>query len=434
MFPTDSQPPVEPNRDPNFVDARPAHQVIANPLPGYDYSRHPEADAIHSGLAMKQINSGQPAAGMKIGLQMPKQPRPANIGIANAYAAPATQGYSLPEKFKEYDPHQAAQFSIPKSWGQGELTMDGMTSYAYSTPEETQNRFAREDHIQAQGEHQAHGRMLADSHDLLSRLAAGSMPNQQFGYNQEENAAAMQAIQQHMGSLLANDAQVHTANAQRVHNFDPRSNPAYMQAMIANMNAEGEYHRAQAANADPMRKLDLIDAILSDPAKRDFVLAQGGVDHSVISALPQRPQPGVVGPENLLAHLSRNPAMNELLQNRGLPFDTKLARASQFTGFGDKSSLSRQLFDTWLKQEYAGHTDEWSQQLYSPPNPAQQIPVLGRAEGLLRAVANPVGQMIGIGVPGGTGTGPNWDDNYKKAQQRIGLIRQYNINPFQEGE
>jgi hypothetical protein len=430
MFPTDSQPPVEPNRDPNFVDARPAHQVIANPLPGYDYSRHPEAEAIHSGLVMKQINSGQPAAGMRIGVQMPKQPRPANIGIANAYAAPTPESYSLPEKFKEYDPHQAAQFSIPKSWGQGELTMNGVTSYAYSTPEETQNRSALADHILSQGEHLAHGRMLADSHDLLSRLAAGAMPNQQFGYNQEENAAAMQAVQQHMGSLLANDAQVHTANAQRVHNFDPRSNPQYMQAMISNMNAETERHLAQARADDPAQKRDLLHSIMSNP---ELAEAYGAVESKDMATMAQaaehqrvRQQIGIQGVSrgNVGAYigLPENRELQGIAQDQSLLPLERVTRALSLPGADDPGSDLLRAIDAMVHENWKTQ-DAWNDASKHLPDRPPNFWGAQRIFGpLIAGVSKITGDATGLG---------DWQKNHdllqalRQAQQRTGYEPKY---------
>jgi hypothetical protein len=419
--------PVQPRQDPNFVDSRPAHQVIANPIPGYDYSNHPESQAIHNGLAMKRLNTGQPTAGMKIGAPVPPkaQAQPTNVGVMNPYAQ------QLPTSGHEYSDSDYSKMAVPRGWGHGEISFGGgPATHIFSQPEASGVAQAREAAAHSQSEHAAHTKFLqgidTDMASLMNEYYAGRA-------SMDQVAGAHAAMSQYAGSLLGNDAQIHTAEAQRQHNFDPRQNPQYMAAMINQMDAESAHHRATAAAQDPLKKLELIDAINGNPQRRQTVLAMQGVDPATIAALPSQPQPGSVNAGNFQQHLAQNPGMAELLgdHNKQMPFDERLTRASQFPDFGDKSSTNRQLFDTWLKTAYGSHPDQWQQMWTSPPEPHEN-PLANFFDGGAAGLANNFwGTLTGTRLPSGTGAIPfGWRQNYDAAQRRIGILSKYNVTPF----
>jgi hypothetical protein len=403
--------PVRPRQDPNFRDLRPADQIIANPIEGHDYSYHPHFSNIQNGLAMKRMNAGLPAAGMKLGVQgaAPVQPQTPNVGVANAYAQPGAQ-----------------------KGGYGEITMGGHTDHLYTPPERVAQIHAQvqANSARAERDRQAQARQQAIQHSGVNMEA---LMNEYYGgrASMDQVANAQASLGQYAGAQLGHDSAYAQAAAHKAANFNPHQDPAFMAAAINQMNMESQARLEAARNNDPMSKLPLIDAINKDPQRRATVLAMQGVDPGVIAALPSAPRGGAVNAANLAQHLEQpqNQELGRLLGNSEMPFDDKLARASQFPDFADRNSVNRQAFDTWLQGEYANRPDEWARQYYVPPKPTGG-PIGNFIQTLGARLINAPSRLFGGGVQGGVGGSLfNGQGDYDAARRRVGLLTKYGISP-----
>ena len=429
-----------------FQDLRPAHEVIANPVPGYDYSSHPEFDRIKQGVPQKEggpsgVGLGHPLLGMlvasavgalqKPGVQgeSPAMTASRNVGVPDAHAAPA-RPMNLPARGSAYPADRT--FDIPAHWGQGYVESNGRRIYSYATPEEQRARDERDRAYRAQQwDGERHG-MIRDLHASMRSLANGTGPTGHLPF--EQRATMVQTLGQQLGGLMATDQHGHAAELE--HGNDPRRNPDLIAAQVAGMRAEAQRHLAEAAAADPMRKVELLDAINKDPNRRSLAMGLGGADAATIAAMPPIPQPGVPGGPaihagNLDQHLGQqqNASMAKLFdeaRTSDLDLGEVIARAANMPGFKEIASPTRQMFDAWLKQRY---TDPraWQRELYVPPNPDDEWPVLGRIGGLMSAIE---GQMFGPDEMPGTGTGLGWRGNHDAARRRFDLIQKYSLSPF----
>jgi hypothetical protein len=406
--PQRTQPGIAPAQDtsasppaisPGFVDARPQSQVSAHPVPGYDYSR-------------VGVGGAPPAGG---------------VGVTNAYAP---QPMNLPEQFKRYPASQ--KFDIPADWGQAVVESNGTRMYSYTTPQERQaNDQRHQEYLHQQRETQQAQTMNGLNREM-GALIRGTGPN--GALPAEQRAAMAQVTGQQIQAMMANQSQNDATRMQLAN--DPRNNPRLVDAQIAEMQAQTQRHLADAAASDPLRKLDLIDAINRDPQRRSLALAMGGADAQTIAAMPPVVTPAgdgapAVNPGNLMQHLSQpaNAGMAKLFEEsaaNGTDLGETIARAATMPGFADPMSENRQLFDAWLKQTYTNPA-EWQKQLYVPPDPDRSIPVLGRIPGLVSAL---YGSFAGPQSMPGTGTGLGWRGNYDDARRRFDLIQKYGISPF----
>jgi hypothetical protein len=405
-----------------FVDARPPAQIAANQAPASfgTAADHP-TDALqgpaHDTGGFRSMSPTSAAAVVP------------SVGVQGA----GTES-RLPQPGVKYG--GSPNFSFPPGYGHASVKgPDGSTMFSFSSPEDQ----ARTDSSAAtyRKRQQDDERHAAIGHANGEFMAMLSGEYGKYGnLDPESRAYAMQTLGAHLNNLIGADTQQHVAAQQ--FGSDPHRNPAYVAALTGQLNANAAYANAHAQHAiaqandlaNPEKSLQQLRTIMGDATLRTGYLVSKGVDGQTIAALPPilgYGQRGQVDAASFGQHLAQpqNASMAQLLddKNKDMDLGERLAHAAQFTGFEDPNSQPRQLFDQWLRNRYASDPSAWAKELYSPPNPDESIPYLGRIPGLLAAAAGPI---FGEGA---TGTGLSWRSNYDQARRRIGLIQKYGIAP-----
>jgi hypothetical protein len=303
-----------------------------------------------------------------------------------------------------------------------------MRTYSYETPEQKQ-RHAADAAAQRQRMDEDRNRRMMDEYQGMMRGLSHGSAGVYGSMSPRERAAMMEVVGGQINAMRSADLARLDADS------DPRRSPEYARATIDLQRAEADRARAEA---DPQRSLDLLRQINADPQLRALYLAGKGVDPATISALPAPIAPAPDGTPginagNLQQHLDQpqNVGMRDLLAQEDMGLADRIARASQFPGFEDINSPSRQMFDAWLRQQYADPKD-WLRETYVPPDPDDATPVLGRLGGFFNAaLTHPLGSLLGFGDGSpAPGTGLWWRQNHEDAMREHDLIQRYALSPY----